>query len=167
MSKNPLYCCWRGNRTPQCPTLPEQAIRPLLSPFSLPSREPTNIHPGASVQTRRLTPSAGKRSTLGAVKHPCFSRLLRYSGGACKSLPPPPRPPPLCCEVGNRTRHAAKCSRCDTSIIQRWRRAYCYHSATHYRHTHIPPKTSIVYISSTVRNRTSSFFENHQRWPLL
>lgn len=115
----------------------------------------TTIHPGASesfCKDRKGFHRCGQAPLSSMPLHCCgsyHSRLPRYSVG---SLPvAPPRPPPLCCEVGNRTRHVAE----------------CYHSATHYRHTHIPPKTSIVYISSTVRNRTSSFFENHQRWPLL
>ena len=129
-------------------------------------------HPPRSLRTS----CEEERFFLGA-KHPYHTRLLRYSVGSLPAAPPrihqyegrslQVTSSPLCCEVWNRTRHRAKCSISDTSIIQRGRRAYCYHSATHYRPTHIPPKTSIVYISSTVRNRTSSFFENHQRWPLL
>lgn len=100
-----------GNRTPHAPKLFTLAglypsCRATHYSAILPStQEPQN--PFARIGN----------ASIGASKHQYHSRLLRYSVG---SLPvAPPRPPPLCCEVGNRTRHRAKCSICGTSIIQR------------------------------------------------
>lgn len=102
-------------------------------------------YPLASLPTSTQEPQnllRGGKVPIGAAKHLCsvlgalppsYSFAPpRYSVGSLPVAPPRVHQyegrslqvtsSPLCCEVGNRTRHAAK----------------CYHSATHYRHTHNP-----------------------------
>lgn len=141
--KEPTILLSEGESTPPIVLrFQSRAIRHLQSP----SRYPLASLPTSTQDLR--TSCEEERFSRGAAKHPYFLRLLRYSVGSLPAAPPrlhqyegrslQVTSSPLCCEVGNRTRHRAKCSISDTSIIQRGatclRLSFCYPLQT-YSHT--------------------------------